>query len=121
MKSSASRSESSSKSPSRSHSTARSKAGASGIRAGLTADEIKESFLDNLRCGMGRLASTATNHDLYVALALTVRDRVSALWCDPQAWTRQSILNTARMGKFSSDRSIRDYCNRVWKIPCAKR
>ena len=42
--------------------------------------------------------------------------RVSALWSDPQEWTRQSILNTARMGKFSSDRSIRDYCEHVWKV-----
>ncbi|MGZ4984816.1 MAG: glycogen/starch/alpha-glucan phosphorylase, partial [Chthoniobacterales bacterium] len=47
---------------------------------------------------------------------IDAQERVSALWRDPQSWTRQSILNSARMGKFSSDRSIRDYCERVWKI-----
>jgi starch phosphorylase len=42
--------------------------------------------------------------------------QVSALWKDPSAWTHKSILNVARMGKFSSDRSIRDYCDLVWKV-----
>jgi glycogen phosphorylase len=61
------------------------------------------------------------NHDPFFLLAdyqayIDAQDRVSALWRDPHAWTRQSILNSARMGKFSSDRSIRDYCQRVWKV-----
>ncbi|HRZ94116.1 MAG TPA: glycogen/starch/alpha-glucan phosphorylase, partial [Candidatus Paceibacterota bacterium] len=40
--------------------------------------------------------------------------RVSAQWLDPAVWTRRSILNVARMGRFSSDRSIREYCDRIW-------
>ncbi len=44
------------------------------------------------------------------------QNQVGTLWRNKPAWTRQSILNMARMGKFSSDRSVRDYCEQVWKV-----
>jgi starch phosphorylase len=47
---------------------------------------------------------------------LDCQDRVGEAFRDQQRWTRMSILNTARSGKFSSDRSIRDYCERIWKV-----
>jgi starch phosphorylase len=42
--------------------------------------------------------------------------KVSELWEDREAWTRMSIMNVARMGKFSSDRSILDYCREIWNV-----
>ncbi|CAG9266432.1 glycogen/starch/alpha-glucan phosphorylase [Paraburkholderia caribensis] len=44
------------------------------------------------------------------------QERVNDAWHDVRRWTRMSILNTARSGKFSSDRAIGEYCNEIWKI-----
>jgi starch phosphorylase len=44
------------------------------------------------------------------------QENVSTAFLDHAHWTKMSILNTARMGKFSSDRSIHEYCDKIWNI-----
>jgi starch phosphorylase len=47
---------------------------------------------------------------------ISCQEQVSRHYADRDAWLRSSILNTARIGKFSSDRAIRQYCEKVWKV-----
>jgi starch phosphorylase len=44
------------------------------------------------------------------------RRQVSEAYGDQKNWTRMSILNSARVGRFSSDRSIREYCRDIWNV-----
>jgi len=44
------------------------------------------------------------------------QDEVDRAYADREHWMRMSILNVARIGKFSSDRAIRDYCEKIWKV-----
>ncbi len=67
------------------------------------------------------LASLLEGGDHYLLLAdyadyVATQDRVAHAFADPDRWTRMSILNTARMGKFSSDRSVLEYARRIWHV-----
>jgi starch phosphorylase len=44
---------------------------------------------------------------------------VDQLWLHPAAWWRMSLLNTARMAWFSSDRTVREYARDIWRVPVA--
>ena len=60
-------------------------------------------------------------HDPYMLLAdfqsyVDCQTKVAETYRDTERWTRMSILNTARSGKFSSDRTIREYCSDIWHV-----
>jgi glycogen phosphorylase len=65
------------------------------------------------------LVDVLMRHDPYLLFAdyqsyVDCQDRVSETYLDQDKWTKMSLLNTARMGKFSSDRAIREYCSEIW-------
>lgn len=67
------------------------------------------------------LVDSLLQDDPYLLLAdyadyIKCQERISKAFQDQDKWTRMSILNTARMGKFSSDRSIGDYCRDIWQV-----
>jgi starch phosphorylase len=67
------------------------------------------------------LVENLLQHDPFLVLAdyasyVSCQERVSAEYDAAETWTRKSILNVARMGWFSSDRSIREYCDTIWHI-----
>ncbi|MBI2921243.1 MAG: glycogen/starch/alpha-glucan phosphorylase [Planctomycetes bacterium] len=66
------------------------------------------------------LVDSLLDRDTFLLLAdfeayVACQARVDELWRQPAAWTRKAILNVARMGRFSADRSILEYCEKVWK------
>ncbi|MCH9728695.1 MAG: glycogen/starch/alpha-glucan phosphorylase [Actinomycetia bacterium] len=69
----------------------------------------------------GPLIDNLTRRDPFLVMAdyadyLACQQQVSDTWRDTDAWTRKSILNSARSGKFSSDRAIAEYCDDIWNV-----
>jgi starch phosphorylase len=88
------------------------------IRSGLFSQGNRDLFAP--------LVDNLLNHDPFLLLAdyqsyVDCQDQVSAVYRDQERWVRMSILNVARMGKFSSDRSIREYCEKIWMVKPLKK
>ena len=72
------------------------------------------------------LLDSLLNRDEYMVLAdyqsyIDCQNRVSAAFGDQKKWTQMSILTVARMGRFSSDRAVREYCEKIWHVAPLKR
>jgi glycogen phosphorylase len=72
-------------------------------------------------CLFEPLLTTLLNEDRYRVIAdfrayADCQAAVGSAWQDARRWTRMSILNAARTGRFSSDRAIREYCRQIWKV-----
>ena len=67
------------------------------------------------------VVNSLLGRDEYLTLAdyrayVDAQDQVDAAWLDPDGWSRMSVLNTARSGFFSSDRTVIDYCHTIWHV-----
>jgi starch phosphorylase len=83
-------------------------------------------FTDGNRDAVGSIVGDLLHNDRFLVLAdfesyLQAQGRVDAAYRDQAAWTRSAILNVARSGYFSSDRSMRDYIDRVWGLGLTER
>jgi starch phosphorylase len=97
----------------------------------LDNDPITKSALDLISSGhfsdgdrdlFYPLLANLTSHDPFKVMAdigdyRRAQAEVDQAWQDPSRWSRMSISNTMGCGFFSSDRSIRDYADRIWKLP----
>ena len=69
-----------------------------------------------------QLVDDIMHHDYFMVSAdfdsySATQRRVAALWRTQHAWWRSSVMNTANVAWFSSDRAIREYCDDIWNVP----
>ena len=87
-----------------------------------TIDLISSGFFSRGDSSLFRpLIDALLNRDEYLVLAdyhsyVQCQEEVNRVYEDRDQWTTKSILNVARMGRFSSDRSIREYVEKIWKV-----
>ncbi len=79
------------------------------------------AFSEGDRDVFAPIVSALLADDQYMVLAdyrtyVDCQEAVDRAWLDPDAWTRMSVLNTARSGWFSSDRTIAGYCRDIWHV-----
>jgi glycogen phosphorylase len=88
----------------------------------LVIDRIASGFFSHGDAKIFKpLTDSLLHQDQYFLFAdyqsyIEAQDRVSAAYRDKKHWTKMSILNVARMGKFSSDRAIQEYCHDIWHV-----
>jgi len=88
----------------------------------LAMDQIASGYFSHLDDSVFKdLVKSLLYDDQFLLFAdfqsyVECQDRIDAAYRDKSHWAKMSILNTARMGKFSSDRSIREYCDEIWKV-----
>ncbi|WP_022909569.1 glycogen/starch/alpha-glucan phosphorylase [Aestuariimicrobium kwangyangense] len=79
------------------------------------------TFSDGDPRGFDSIVSNLLSEDRFMALAdfrsyVDVQKKIEEKYADTEVWTKAAILNVARSGFFSSDRSIRDYLQRIWGV-----
>jgi len=88
----------------------------------LALDRLASGFFSHGDTNLFKpLLDSLLQRDDYLLLAdyqsyVACQDRASQAYRDQEHWTRMSLLNVARMGKFSSDRSICEYCKTIWHV-----
>jgi starch phosphorylase len=98
---------------------------AQSFRLAQVMDQLASGVLSpDDRDRYAELVRDLREHDHFLVTAdfdsyFATQRMVDARWMDQPTWQRSAILNTARLGWFSSDRTIREYAAEIWRVPAA--